>query len=67
MKKDIRESINKIKSLNEILKIGDNLYDVNKQPNGRIVFAGDNGILGKDNQHISWETLRELMDKYYNK
>ncbi|MFW6246809.1 MAG: hypothetical protein ACOC22_01390 [bacterium] len=63
--KDIRDSINKLKTLNEgQLKVGDNLYDLHKNPDGQIIFVGENGILGKDNKLIDWETIRELMFKY---
>lgn len=65
MKDDIRESINKLKSLNEgQLKVGDNLYDVHKKPDGQVIFAGETGILGKDNKVIDWEIIKELMFKY---
>lgn len=67
MKNDIRDSINKLKSLNEgQLKIGDNVYNSHKKANGRVIFAGENGILGKDYKLIDWETIKELMSKYNN-
>ena len=65
MKDDIRESINKLKSLNEgQLKVDNNLFNIHKKPDGQIIFAGEAGILGKDNKVIDWETIKELTLKY---
>ena len=65
MKDDIRNSINKLKSLNEgQLKMDDIVYDLHKKPDGQIIFVGEDGILGKDHKLIDWETIKELMFKY---
>jgi len=62
---DIRKSINKLKNLNEgQLKVGDNIFDVHKKPDGYVIFVGEAGILGRDNKLIDWEIIRELMTKY---
>jgi len=65
MKDDIRESINKLKSLNEgRLKVEGNYYDLHITPDGDKIFAGESGILGKDNKLIDWGTIKILMQKY---
>ena len=65
MKDDIRNSINKLKSLNEgQLKVDDHVYDLHKTPDGQKIFAGQDGILDKDNNLLRWETIKEIMSKY---
>jgi hypothetical protein len=65
MKDDIRESMNKLIKLNEgQLNVDGKLFDIHKKPNGQAIFAGQEGILGKDNKIIDWEFIKDLMFKY---
>jgi len=51
-------------SLNESIKIEGHYYDVIHLKNGGRVKVGKDGILGDNNEFISWAIIRMLSKKY---
>jgi hypothetical protein len=64
MKKSIKlvkESIDE--PINESIQMGGHNYDVFKIDGVSKVFAGKEGLLGKDGALVSWDIIKKLMQK----
>jgi hypothetical protein len=57
----VKESIDE--PVNETIKFGGHAYDVFRAGDTK-VFAGKEGLLGKDGELISWDTVKKLMQKF---
>lgn len=52
--------------LNEALKIGKHQYNVFKrEKDAKKMYIGQDGILGNNSTHISWEEIYDFMEKFY--
>jgi hypothetical protein len=60
--KIVKESIDET-PVNETVKYGGHAYDIFKIGGETKVFAGQEGLLGKDGQLISWDIVKKLMQK----
>jgi hypothetical protein len=64
MKKSIKlvkESLDE--PVNEAIQMGGHNYDIFKIDGTSKVFAGKEGLLGKDGTLISWDIVKKLMQK----
>jgi hypothetical protein len=57
----VKESIDE--PVNETIQMGGHNYDVFKIDGVSKVFAGKEGLLGKDGTLISWDIVKKLMQK----
>jgi hypothetical protein len=60
MSKLVKESIDE--PVNETVKYGGHTYDIFRAGDTK-VFAGPEGLLGKDGDLISWDLIKKLMQK----
>ena len=58
----VKESLDE--PINETIKMKGHDYDVFKIGNLSNIFAGREGILGKDGELISWDIVKQLMQKF---
>jgi hypothetical protein len=62
-KKLVKESLEE-PIVMESIKMGNHQYDVFKIGSLTKIFAGKDGILGKDGELISWDIVKQLMQKF---
>jgi hypothetical protein len=65
MSKLVKESIDE--PVNETIKFGGHAYDIFRIGDDTKVFAGPEGLLGKDGDLISWDVVKKLMQKFHIK
>ena len=57
----VKESIDE--PVNETIKMGGHDYEIFKIDGVSKVFAGKEGLLGKDGTLVSWDIIKKLMQK----